>query len=374
MQISNSTIILYLLRFMQLYGIFKFSVNIKKSDCTDYRNKRPFYFEFKNSALVKYWSLLVICIIFIFVMYREYIMFMATFSDNSNNRVFRTAYFLFETYLALINITIYYRTYTKSDLLKSVLRFQNSLTDDNTKNISCTFFKHFMSVFMITNIIFVLDFYKSSQKHGIINNLLLYFNHIAVYFVPFYKYIVIIGVFIFIVTTLAQTYDIRIHKFESIFHSEYYSNKNKIFNKKNVEIVLGYHFHEEKDKIIESLLLFSAKLHLLNINQNKLNDYFGTILTCIMGESIFWLVFGPFLVGFGIDLFAIVSALINISAPSTVLILCCIVPEIILSKVSRFQNKLVVFSFVKIFLYNSRSHCEGCITLAGVWYEISSHH
>ena len=87
---------------------------------------------------------------------------------------------------------------------------------------------------------------------------------------------------------------------------------------------------------------FSIKLHVLNFYQNKLNNFFGLIISGIMIKSVLWMIFTPLTFNYKLDI-SFLSIIIHISSPLTLLIVCCIIPEIVLRKVS-----LVLYSKYKL--------------------------
>ena len=132
----------------------------------------------------------------------------------------------------------------------------------------------------------------------------------------------------------------NIHKFENIFQIKYYSNQRLNYSQKNYEKILGNKIYN-KDEIINILSIFSAKLHILNIYQNKFNSFFGVLITYILCKSVLWLIFTPFNFTYKLDFISILLNSVEISFPIFLLIACCAAPETVLMKVSVFLSILL---------------------------------
>ena len=315
---------------MQIFGLFKNSVNIHESHA-DPKNKKSFKFEFKKTPMIKNWSRFLIFLIVLIGVYHIIETSVETFIATQKKYGFSIAYFFFETYIILLNIIIYFETYKKTGILRSILKFQSSLPNMTTKNEYKTFLK---SVSPLTVSIFISvcsSFYDILKNYS--DTFTAYLDYIINYTLPFFKYNLIIAIFSLLALNMANIYNIRVNNFENILYKKHYSNKN-VFDERNVAKILGNHLIVEKDEIYRILANFSVKLYLLNINQNKFNDYFGTIISCLMSESIFWLVFGPFKIEFSGTLDSIFKIFSYFTAPLAVLIICCTIPEFVLTKVS----------------------------------------
>ena len=316
---------------MQFFGIFHYSVELKKIP-TKYKNENISHFKFRKSSFLRYWSIFISCFVIIFKFYDRFINFKDLFIENSKYDVHGIANFIFETYLIFINIFIYFHFYKKSVLFKSIFKFLISLYDNKT-NIYYLILIYYLPLIIISLLSLSILYIKRFIFKEFIDIMYL-INDFISYNIPFFLYYCIIGIFIQAVVSLSTIFDIKSNNFEKIFNEKTCTSKCLRFNNKNFEKIFSNCLNLDFVKIKSTLSTFSAKLQILNQNQKKLNNFLGIIMTCILSETIFLLIFCPFYFTYELKFLSILNNIIYLAAPLTRLITCCVVPEAVLTKVS----------------------------------------
>ena len=236
-----------------------------------------------------------------------------------------TFFFLYQ------NLIFFYDFRNKSSILKSIFRFQISLSDYDNIDFSHLFFIYCLpltSMIISVEVIFLAQKFKENDFC-----VLFMINQLIAYSLPFLMHVFLLVTYMYITISISKVFDIKVNDFENIFQEKYYTDKYLNFDSTNLEKVLVKQTYDE-DIITKILSIFSAKLHILNIYQNKINNCLWLQITIILCESISWLIFGPFQFNWSFDIILISLNILYFSVPSLLFLTSCIVPEIVLIKVS----------------------------------------
>ena len=326
-----------LLKILQFFGLFQFSFKFKKTYSIKRENKASFRLKFKKSTILYLWSIFLFCFSFIFGIHNQTKRFLNYFVNNSKYDVFGVAYNIYDFVFCVVNLILYYIFFKNSSKLKSIFKFLIDITNCNDINISKLFFVFCLPptiILSFSELFFIIKHFQSKDF-----SVLFILNQTIAYTKPYLSHNSVFSVFIFIALSISKIFDVKVNDFENIFYAKYYTDDGLRYNSKNFERILGKQIYD-KNKIIRTLSIFSAKLHILNIYQNKINSFFGLQISHILCESISWIVFIPFSLNYKLNFTSIFINALSFSSPILFFVTCCFVPEVVLTKVSVFRKKL----------------------------------